>query len=94
MSQLSQHEEFAPYVGKRFSFEGQPVVLVLAKVEAQAAGYSGRTPFILIFHGPAGDVLPEGLHTAQIEGGPFTAFYVAPIHTVARDRQEYQAVFN
>jgi hypothetical protein len=48
----------------------------------------------LIFHGPAGDVLPEGMFRAHIETGPVTDIYIMPTHTVVADRQEYQAVFN
>ena len=53
-----------------------------------------RQPFSLIFRGPPADVLPEGLHTLEVEGGDSFTIYVMPIHTPARDRQDYQAVFN
>jgi hypothetical protein len=53
-----------------------------------------RPPFTLIFAGPPGDVLPEGEYAFEVEGGPAFEFYVMPIHTPARDRQDYQAAFN
>ena len=94
MTILSQHEDFASYIGKRFEFEGQPVVLRLATIDVKPSHAPDRTPFVLIFHGPVGEILPEGLHRVHIEDGPSTELYVMPIHTVERDRQNYQAVFN
>ena len=95
MTTLSQHQDFAPFVGKRFDFDGQHVVLHLASVDARRQpDYAARTPFTLIFHGPAAEVLPEGLYRTHIEGGAVTELYIMPIHTTERDRQAYQAVFN
>jgi hypothetical protein len=96
MVEMSHHDDFAPYIGKRFSFVGQAVSLQLAKIDigSQSAAHLARTSFNLIFHGPAGHILPEGLYRTEIEGGPVTELYIMPIHTVTRDRQEYQAVFN
>jgi hypothetical protein len=48
----------------------------------------------LIFRGPAGDLLREGLYVLEVEGGPSFELYVIPVHTPARDRQDYQAAFN
>jgi hypothetical protein len=39
-------------------------------------------------------VLPEGLYTFDVENGPSFELYVMPIHTPARDRQDYQSSFN
>jgi hypothetical protein len=92
-----RHEDFAPHVGKRFRFAGWHSALQLVAINMHdhppAPGVV-RPPFTLLFHGPVGDVLPEGLYRADIEDGPTLEFYVIPIHTVAPDRQEYQAVFN
>jgi hypothetical protein len=30
----------------------------------------------------------------EVEGGPSFTLYVIPVHTPARDRQDYQAAFN
>lgn len=91
-------EHFTPHVGKVFRVEGTRHALTLARVEQpdpdtrSEAGY--RQPFTLIFRGPPGDVLPEGMHhLATGEGVAFT-LYVIPTHTPARDRQDYQAAFN
>jgi hypothetical protein len=97
MTILSQHQDFARFIGKRFECANQQVVLQLVSIEVKpryvVAG-SERTPFLLIFHGPVGQVLPEGMFRTSIEDGPVTDIYIMPIHTVAPDRQEYQAVFN
>ena len=80
-----------------FSFAGWPGTLRLARIDhlpGTAREGRGRPPFTLIFAGPPGDVLPEGLYTATADGGPSFTFYIMPIHTAATDRQEYQAVFN
>ena len=95
MTIASQHQDFASFVGKPFDFEGQHVVLRLASIDVkQPHANADRTPFTLIFHGPAGDVLPEGLYRTHIEGGGISDLYVMPIHSVESDRQAYQAVFN
>ena len=89
--------DFAPHVGKQFRFAGVPVTLRLASIDVRPGGAmpgAARAPFTLIFHGPVGEILPEGLHRAEIQDGPTLEFYLMPIHTVAAGRQEYQAVFN
>ena len=92
-----RHEGFAPHVGKRFRFDGWHGALHLASIDVHAHGgmpETARTPFTLVFHGPAGDLLPEGLYRTEIEDGPTLEIYVIPIHTAASGRQDYQAVFN
>ena len=77
-------------------YTGLSAALHLAAVNlhAHAAPDATRASFTVLFHGPIGDVLPEGLYRADIENGPTLEFYIMPIHTVAPGRQEYQAVFN
>jgi hypothetical protein len=97
MVETLHQQDFAPHVGKLFTFSGETVALRLESVRMQPQSGppdAPRTPFTLIFHGPVNEVLPEGLYQAVIEDGPVLEFYIMPIHTVARDRQEYQAVFN
>lgn len=97
MAETLHHRDFEPHVGALFRFPGSHVGLRLVKIErneAHAEPDGGRMPFTLIFHGPAGDLLPEGLYAAETEGGAGLEFYVMPVHTPSRDRQEYQAVFN
>ena len=64
----------------------------------RAAGLPGLAPGLgldtAIFTGPPGDVLPEGLYGFDVDNGPAFGFYVIPIYTPMRDRQDYQAVFN
>ncbi len=97
MVEQLHHHDFTPHIGKLFRFPGSRIAVTLATVDvheqARVPGID-RTPFTLIFHGPLGDVLPEGFYSAEIEDGSTLAFYIMPIHTVARDRQDYQAVFN
>lgn len=97
MTTAPRHEEFAPHVGQLFRFDGWHGSLRLFAIESnRAPGVSGlpAEPFTLIFHGPRGDILGEGLHGTTTEDGTRFAFYIMPIHTPALDRQEYQAVFN
>ena len=89
--------DFTAHIGKRVRFAGWHGALRLESVEAQPRSTmpgAARTPFTLIFHGQAGDVLAEGLYRASIEQGPELDLYIMPIHTVTPGRQEYQVVFN
>jgi hypothetical protein len=91
------HEDFAPYLNKLFRFKGHASPLRLAVIDVKSEPSFPaqlRKPFLLVFHGPRGEVMKEGMRTAEAEGGASFEFYVMPIHTVAPDRQEYQAVFN
>ena len=36
----------------------------------------------------------EGLYVLEVEDGPSFMLYVIPVHTPARDRQDYQAAFS
>jgi hypothetical protein len=97
MSKQLTAEDFRPYIGKRFIPQGQQRVLRLVSIDTKRFPGSEtlpREPFILLLDGPSGDVLPEGQYDFAIEGGPSFELYISPVHTVARDRQNYQAVFN
>jgi hypothetical protein len=97
MTEQLRHEDFTPHVDKPFRFAGWHGTLRLEKVEllpGSAMPGAATTPFNLIFHGPPGDVLPEGLYRADVEDGPGFEFYIMPIRTVVADRQDYQAMFN
>jgi hypothetical protein len=89
------HETFLPHVDKGFRVRGGRHVLKLCRVDvfAKLGGFP-RQPFTLIFSGPPGDVLREGLHTLEVEHGPAFDLYVIPVHTPMLGRQDYQAVFN
>jgi hypothetical protein len=96
MIETPKADDFLPHVNKTFAVKGGHHALVLTGVEQGRRGNRGefRDPFLLIFRGPPGHVLPEGLYTFDVENGPSFELYVIPIHTPARDRQDYQSSFN
>jgi hypothetical protein len=97
MVRLPQHEDFTPHLNKLFRFDGRHHQLRLAVVDIADPPnlpQDYRKPFTLIFHGPRGDVMPEGFYAAEVEDGARFELYVIPIHTTAPERQDYQAVFN
>ena len=96
MTEPLKADDFLPHVNKTFAVRGGRHPLLLSRVEQPRLGDRGGLPdpFLLIFRGPPGDVLAEGLYTFEVEGGPTFELYVMPIHTAARDRQEYQSSFN
>jgi hypothetical protein len=90
-------DTFAPHLGASFKVEGGHHVLSLSEVErleAQPGHAPGFAPFALIFSGPPGEVLAEGMHTITRDGGGAYDLYLIPVHTPAPGRQDYQAVFN
>ena len=99
MAELLTPENFLPHVDKTFRVKGGQHALRLARVEvhklsAQDASHAPRAPFTLIFSGPPGNVLREGVYVMEVEQGPEFELYVMPIHTPAPGRQDYQAAFN
>lgn len=98
MTDVLHAEYLKPFEGRHFETEGGPAPFTLIEVatppgSARLPGQE-REPFTLIFRGPPSPVLPEGMRTFRVDGGTAFTFYVMPIHTPARDRQDYQAVFN
>jgi len=91
-------DTFAPHVGASFQVEGGHHVLSLSEVELfqpePGHGRPGFQPFVLIFSGPPGDVLAEGMHAMKVEDGTVDDLYLIPIHTPKPGRQNYQALFN
>ncbi|MGR4865245.1 DUF6916 family protein [Caulobacter sp. LARHSG274] len=89
---------FARHVGQAFRIQGGWHVLTLNQVDRPPPQPwhqdMGLTPFTLLFSGPPGDVLAEGLHTIVPEDGTAYGLYLIPVHTPAAGRQDYQAVFN
>jgi hypothetical protein len=99
MTESLTRKHFLPHVNKKFHVRGGGHAFTLARIEGPAAdapAQSGgmREPFNLIFSGPPKDVLREGLYIVDVEDGPHFELYLIPIHTPARDRQDYQAAFN
>ena len=88
-------ETFARHVGQTFLIRGGRYALVLTEIETMPLQAWQTSPsFTLLFSGPLGDVLPEGMHALTQEDGTAYELYVIPIHTPAGGRQDYQAVFN
>lgn len=95
MSQVLTAADFVALVGKTVTPKGQSRALTLISVESNPGwGDMPREPFTLILRGPPDNILPEGLYEVTVADGPDFTLYIIPIHTVARDRQDYQAVFN
>jgi uncharacterized protein DUF6916 len=99
MDQPLTADHFLPHVGQVFRVKGGRHALTLSGVEVlplaeRQAKALPRQQFTVIFAGPHGDVLREGLHVLECGGGPAFELYLMPIQTFARDRQDYQAVFN
>ena len=98
-TEMLQADHFLPHVNKTFRVRGGRHSLTLNQVDARRvdereAKLLPRPPFILVFSGPPGDVLREGMYAFDVDGGPSFEFYVMPIETRVRDRQDYQAAFN
>ena len=99
MDQPLTPDQFLPHVGQIFRVKGGRHALTLSRVEVhplddQEAKRVPRAPFTVIFAGPPGDVLREGFHVLEREGGPAFELYVMPIQTFELGRQDYQAAFN
>jgi hypothetical protein len=96
MTEQLSAQTFLPHVDKRFRVRGGRHVLTLIQVDASAQHAKGapRPPFSLIFSGPPGDVLHEGLYALEVEDGPVFDLYLMPIQTRVLGRQDYQAAFN
>ena len=96
MTTVPVHEDFLPYVDAVFRFAGWHDPLRLREVEVGRNMIPGRAapPFMLLFEGPRGAVLPEGMYEATAADGRSFLLYIMPIHTPDRSHQDYQAVFN
>ncbi len=90
-------DTFAPHLNAAFRVEGGHHVLSLNEIERTElppGHHAPVQPFTLIFSGPPGDVLAEGMHTIRRDDGAAYDLYLIPIHTPQPGRQDYQAVFN
>ncbi len=95
MSNVLTADDFTPYISRAFVPRGQHRTLTLVAVDRQiGAGHLPRAPFTLLFRGPPGDVLPDGIYEVAVDGGPDFTIFISPIQTFAREHQDYQAVFN
>jgi hypothetical protein len=99
MTEQLTPDHFRPHVDKVFRVNGTHHAFTLTRIETRRREdwepeMGLREPFNLIFRGPPGDVLREGLYVLEVEDGPSFTLYVIPVHTPARERQDYQAAFN
>ena len=99
MDEVLTRETFDPHVGKTFRVSNGHHALMLVRIETRPIEewerkMGLRAPFNLIFRGPAGDVLTEGMHTLALEDGTSFDLYVSPVHTSVRGQQDYQSSFN
>jgi hypothetical protein len=99
MPELLTPDHFFPHLNKVFKAQGGRHALTLTEVSAailteEDRAAALRCPFTLIFAGPPGDLLDEGLYTFDVDDDVTFELYVMPIHTSARSRQDYQAAFN
>ena len=95
MSEQLTSEHFIPYLNRVFRVDGGHHALTLTQVDApRQAPSAPRQPFTLIFCGPPGDVVTEGMHTLAVEEDRSFALYLIPVQTPSAERQDYQAVFN
>ena len=99
MAEQLTPQHFLPHVQKVFRIEGGQHALTLTRVEQRRledheTEVGLREPFNLIFRGPPGDVLAQGLYAVTVEDGSSFELYVMPIYTPMREHQNYQASFN
>lgn len=97
MAEFLEVHHFEPLVGKNVRFKGTRYVMPLTKVIKGQKFMEGakRDPFILIFRAPKErEHMPEALYECEFEDGPTYQIYVLPTHTLDREWQDYQAIFN
>ncbi len=97
MAEDLRAEDFAPFVRKPFQPISVPVPLLLVSLKRAAQPSLTavqRYPFSLILRGPPGTVVPEGLYRFLADGLQTFELYLAPVHTLSRDHQDYQIAFD
>jgi hypothetical protein len=99
MDELLTRESFDPHIGKIFGVPNSRHALTLVRIETRPIAaweqkMGLRASFNLIFSGPPGDILAEGMHRLALEDGTTFELYVVPVQTPMRGRQDYQSSFN
>ena len=92
MTEGASAEIFAPYIGKAISLDGGPTLTLVAVGRHKSPTPDGA--FTLVLRGAPAPIAPEGMHRVTLEGGASFDLYLIPVHTVSRDHQDYQIVFN
>jgi hypothetical protein len=93
-----QLSSFQPLLGQRFGLHAEaeaatPLDLVLVEANALAHGDGRpRTPFSLVFRGPASPVMPQRIYRLEHEALGILDLFLVP---VGRDAQgvRYEAIF-
>ena len=98
MLEALQAADFEPQIGTTFQIEfvdHPPVELVLSEVDARAThGRSGhRTPFTLLFHGPAELSLPQRIYPLQHAELGLLEIFIVPLGPDERGMR-YEAAFS
>ncbi len=96
MSDAINAETFTPYLGRPASLaNGQALTLIAVDLHRspQPKAAAG-TSFSLLLRGAAAPIVSEGLYRLAFEDGASFELYIIPIHTLSRDHQDYQVVFN
>jgi len=88
-------ESFRPHVGSEFAVDhrGEPILLRLADVVDRGTA-SGMHQLVLLFHGPAGSVLPDAIYALQHPALGTLEIFIAPIVGSDSVRTVYQACFS
>ena len=96
MSDAINAETFTRYVGRPASLaHGQALTLVAVDLHRSPRPHAAPgESFSLILRGAVAPIVSEGLHQLAFEDGARFELYLIPIHTAARDHQDYQVVFN
>lgn len=86
-------ETFAPHVGGGFTLpDGTTLRLAGASPAGDGAAPGGRSPFSLLFCGPADRPLAQGTHELQHATLGDLALFLVPVGR-AGDELQYEAVF-
>jgi hypothetical protein len=96
MTEAPSAETFMAHIGKAVSLaEGHRLTLVAVdKRNAHAPSAAPRAAFSLLLRGAPAPIVPEGMHRLILEGDASFDLYLIPIHSPARDHQDYQIIFN
>lgn len=87
-------ETFMAHVGKAVSLPSGQRLTLVAVDRRDAPGAAPRAAFSLHLRGAPAPIVPEGMHRLTFEDGASFDLYLIPIHTLSRDHQDYQIVFN
>jgi hypothetical protein len=90
-------DDFRPHLGKIFRVIDRDDTLTFVTLDETPQHGSPdtlRQAFALILRGRHHPVLPEGAYRFEVDGDAPFDLYIMPVHTSARDHQDYQIVFN